>query len=345
MTSKRITYIDMAKGIGILLVVFGHSSFPTPEVNQWISSFHMPLFFLLSGILLAHTNAHEKEMSTLIKKKARSILIPYFSFSILSILFTAILDIASFGAYLPNALMQTIVFYGISVLWFLPALFFGEVIFLFVRKHCNPAITAFVSALICLLAVFIVNTYHYHYLIDFNSRLSLLGAYLISVVVRTGFAVTFLALGYFSYLLFLKKEHHTVLYLLLAFVFLALNIYLAFKNGSVDLNNMVFHDYRLYFPAAFCGGLFIICLCAALPAIPPLIATGRHSLIIMATHMNCRFLGICYAVGNIAISLLPVLGDVGYMLVCTTAMIILEILAIYIINRFLPFLVGATKRK
>lgn len=344
MASKRISYIDMAKGIGILLVVFGHSSFPTPEINQWISSFHMPLFFLLSGILLAHTNAHEQAMGTLAKKKARGILIPYLSFSILSMIFSVILDTASLKSYLPNALLQTIVFYGISVLWFLPALFFGEMIFLFIRKHTALGITVLISACICLASVFIVNTYHYHYLIDFNNYLSLLGAYLISVVVRTGFAVTFLALGYFSYILFFKKEHTTISYVLLALIFLMLNIYLAFKNGSVDLNNMVFHDYRLYFPAAFCGSMFIICLCAALPAIQPLIAIGKHSLIIMATHMNCRFLGICYAVGNIAISLLPFLGSIGYMFVCTATMIILESLAVHIINQFCPFLIG-NKRK
>ncbi len=345
MTAKRISYIDMAKGIGILLVVFGHSAFPTPEVNQWISSFHMPLFFLLSGILLAHTNAHEKPMQKLISKKARTILVPYFCFSILSILFTAILDTASFGTYLPNALIQMFVFYGISVLWFLPALFFGEIIFLFVRKRCSLVLTAVISTLICLLAVFIVNTYHYHYLIDFNSYLSLLGAYLISVVVRTGFAVTFLALGYFSYLLFFQKGHHTALYLVLACLFLVLNIYLAFKNGSVDLNNMVFHDYRLYFPAAFCGGMFVICLCAALPAIKPLMLTGKHSLIIMATHMNCRFLGICYAAGNLIVSLLPFLGDIGYMITCIICMILLETAAILVINRFFPFLIGNTKKR
>ena len=344
MATKRISYIDMAKGIGIFLVVLGHSSFPTQEINQWISSFHMPLFFLLSGILLAHTNAHEQSMRHLAKKKATSILIPYLSFSILSMIFSAILDTASLKTYLPNALLQTVVFYGISVLWFLPALFFGEMIFLFIRKHTTFAITALISACICLASVFIVNTYHYHYLIDFNSYLSLLGAYLISVIVRTGFAVTFLALGYFSYIFFFKKEHTTISYVLLALAFLILNIYLAFKNGSVDLNNMVFHDYRLYFPAAFCGGMFIICLCAALPAISPFITVGKHSLIIMVTHMNCRFLGICYAVGNLVISLLPFLGSTGYMLVCTATLIILEVLAIYIIHHFCPFLIG-NKRK
>jgi len=341
MTTKRIPYIDVAKGIGILLVVFGHSGFPAPEVNQWISSFHMPLFFLLSGILLSHTGAHEQPLGDTIKKKARTILVPYLWFSVFSILFSAILDTATFAAYLPNALLQTVVFYGISVLWFLPSLFFGETVFLFIRKHTSLPVTAFLSLVICLISVFVVNTYHYHYVTDFDSYLSLLGAYLISVFVRAGMAVAFLALGYFSHVLFFQKEHSQITYAALACLFFAANLYFAFKNDAVDLNNMVFHDYRLYFPAAYCGGMFLICLSAVLPAWKPLIFAGRHSLIIMATHMNCRFLGVCYAIGNIALSLLPFLGQPGFMLVCTAVMIVLEVSAIYVINHYAPFIIGA----
>jgi len=345
MTTKRIHYIDMAKGIGILLVVFGHSGFPAPEVNRWISSFHMPLFFLLSGMLLSHTGAHEKPLGSTIKKKARAILVPYLWFSIFSILFSAILDSATFATYLPNALLQTVVFYGISVLWFLPSLFFGETVFLFIRKHTTLPVTALLSLIICLISVFVVNTYHYHYVTDFDSYLSLLGAYLISVFVRAGMAVAFLALGYFSHVLFFQKEHSRITYAALACLFFVANLYLAFKNDAVDLNNMVFHDYRLYFPAALCGGLFVICLSAALPAWKPLMAAGRHSLIIMATHMNCRFLGVCYAIGNIALGLLPFLGQFGFMLICIATMILLEVIAVSLIHRFCPFIIGQSRQK
>lgn len=47
---KRIDWIDVAKGIGIILMVMGHTSMPD-AINRWIYSFHMPLFFLLSGLL------------------------------------------------------------------------------------------------------------------------------------------------------------------------------------------------------------------------------------------------------------------------------------------------------
>lgn len=47
---QRLEYIDLAKGIGIILVVIGHSINGHGITGHYISSFHMPLFFLLSGL-------------------------------------------------------------------------------------------------------------------------------------------------------------------------------------------------------------------------------------------------------------------------------------------------------
>lgn len=40
---KRIAYIDLAKGMGIILVVWGHANGP---LTQYINQFHMPFFSL-----------------------------------------------------------------------------------------------------------------------------------------------------------------------------------------------------------------------------------------------------------------------------------------------------------
>lgn len=344
MCKKRISYIDMAKGIGIILVVFGHLGFASESLLTWIMSFHMPLFFILSGMLLSHTNADRHSMSSFLQKKAKNILTPYFSFSMLSILFSGILEFASFKSYLPNALIQTLLFYGISVLWFLPALFFGETIFLWIRKHSSLGITALVCLGVCLITIFSVNTYHYHYSIDFDNNLSVWGAYLIAVFVRTGIAVTFLAIGYYTQHFLFQKEHSAGTYLVLAVLFWALNIFLALKNGKVDLNYLIFNNYFLYFSAAFCGSMGVICLCAILPACKPLLYIGKNSLIIMTTHMNCRFLGICYAAGNIFLTILPVIGTIGYQIIVILCMIALEAIAIYGINHYAPCLLGRKKR-
>lgn len=44
--TKRIEYIDILKGIGIILVVLGHVT-QDKQVFQLIYAFHMPLFFFV----------------------------------------------------------------------------------------------------------------------------------------------------------------------------------------------------------------------------------------------------------------------------------------------------------
>ena len=54
---KHYESIDIAKGIGILLVVFGHLTVGKQNVYSFIYSFHMPLFFLLSGLFSSNKDS------------------------------------------------------------------------------------------------------------------------------------------------------------------------------------------------------------------------------------------------------------------------------------------------
>ena len=48
---ERIAYVDAARGLAILCVVLGHL-YPGDGIVQYISSFHVPVFFILSGLLM-----------------------------------------------------------------------------------------------------------------------------------------------------------------------------------------------------------------------------------------------------------------------------------------------------
>lgn len=83
---ERLTYIDSLKGIGIILVVAGHLFSPYTDylddpINQMIYSFHMPLFFFLSGFVYGHSQ--KKSFKNAIVKKFVSLLLPYLCFSAL----------------------------------------------------------------------------------------------------------------------------------------------------------------------------------------------------------------------------------------------------------------------
>lgn len=75
--SPRIKWMDIAKGIGIILVVLGHSG--NPFLSHYIYWFHMPLFFILSGYLHKQPDSFDLFVKNTGRKSCR-FLIPYVSF-------------------------------------------------------------------------------------------------------------------------------------------------------------------------------------------------------------------------------------------------------------------------
>lgn len=79
MKNNRIQYIDFVKGIAILLVILGHvmNHGKDNSINQLIYSsiysFHMPLFFIISGYFLKRSTLTQ----TTIVKNIKALLIPY----------------------------------------------------------------------------------------------------------------------------------------------------------------------------------------------------------------------------------------------------------------------------
>jgi acyltransferase len=65
---KHLDYIDLAKGIGIVLVIMGHSLFP---LHLAIDVFHMPLFFFISGITFSFKN--DENISKVLLRKIERI--------------------------------------------------------------------------------------------------------------------------------------------------------------------------------------------------------------------------------------------------------------------------------
>jgi fucose 4-O-acetylase-like acetyltransferase len=134
MTKNRLAYIDIARGIGILLVVLGHT---LAEANyhvqnsavlflgRLIYSFHMPLFFFLSGVFFRP----EIRFLDLLKRRFDSLLKPYL-FTVFLVYFVSVFYDKALG--LSTALVRIAkALYGNSYylelywsqIWFLPILF------------------------------------------------------------------------------------------------------------------------------------------------------------------------------------------------------------------------------
>ena len=73
MNNSRLEYVDVAKGIGIICTIIGHT-FTGTMTARVIYTFHMPMFFFISGYLY-----HEKKTKDLFAKSVKRLLVPCFA--------------------------------------------------------------------------------------------------------------------------------------------------------------------------------------------------------------------------------------------------------------------------
>lgn len=81
-STQRKDWIDICKGALILGVILGHA-FSNQLLSNFLSSFYMPCFFVLSGFLMKK----EGKLKEFMRKKVKSILLPYVFFAVLWVLF------------------------------------------------------------------------------------------------------------------------------------------------------------------------------------------------------------------------------------------------------------------
>lgn len=128
--TKRLTYIDTARAILITLVVLGHAlNYANPQYNiipytlaqEFINAFHMPAFFLLSGLLTDGEKWRSRPVGAYFVHKAKTLLMPYLFFECLAIFYKHfMLHSVSLAEGLRLMLTMRC---NVGADWFLPAMF------------------------------------------------------------------------------------------------------------------------------------------------------------------------------------------------------------------------------
>lgn len=156
MIKKRLDWLDVAKGIAIILVVAGHvtSNYVTGEpeavspafhtLHWFIYSFHMPLFLVISGFLFRSSLKKDAKKTAVSKLIAYGV--PYLVFSVL---YWAVK--AAAGALVHNAVgikdLLLIPLFPLSFMWYLYALLLMTELTLFLAKTVKSRTVIFAAAL------------------------------------------------------------------------------------------------------------------------------------------------------------------------------------------------------
>lgn len=124
---QRKEYIDILRGIAILLVVMGHCS-PMNILNKTLLSFHMPLFFFISGMCL-----NVNWGGDFFIKKLRTIGVPQLTLVLLNCIVGIFVDVFVLKRYT----LSEADWYGAVMPWFLPTLMLMFYLLYPIIKYCK----------------------------------------------------------------------------------------------------------------------------------------------------------------------------------------------------------------
>lgn len=350
--NKRLDYFDIAKGIGVFLVLIGHlqgeeifqySPFILP-VCEWIFSFHMPFFFIISGMLICYKNDTSKDLKDTVKKRFRGIMIPYYWFSFFYMLVV-------FVAYFKKQIMidtvlinlwYVICCYGMNVLWFLPALFFAEIIFIFIMQKFDRRISVSLISVQCAIALVVAYILRQG---TYDSTVAECTHQLLIAVVRPFIACSFIGIGYFGFELINKKELAKVKEIFIALFLLVLGAAFVWVNHGVDFRSMVFKNVFTYYLCSCATSFGLILMCKNIKPFKFWKFLGTNSLIFMAVHGSET---VAYYATRLAMwanqYLTRARGYICYtIIVCVITLY--SCIMILLINKFAPFVVGKKIKK
>ena len=353
--TKRLRYLDAAKGWGICMVVFGHITALGNPVDTWFSSYKLAIFFVVSGYLLCMRQTLMKYTITdYSKKQIKTLLIPYFGYSALTLayhIFVGVMKGKSWSSIFHKVLEQayaTCSLRGISALWFLPALLIGQMLFIAVMK--SPKWVKVISAVVPLVILGYVENLLPELSKQMESRTYKLVSFPIMTVSKGFLAFWFIGAGYLAYKILEHISGRNQRFLIGLVLFIG-NIWLSQQNAKVDLNMMRLGEHpSLMYMGGIAGSLGTVLILEFLEkwwSMTFLNFCGKYSLIIMATHGTLGLKNLVIAGWKSVVTLSEVPG-LRYYFECTCILmnlLLMECGVITIIEKYFPWLMGRFQKK
>lgn len=322
MVSKRIEWIDLAKGMSIILVAYGHCGLSSvPFIGPWFGAFRMPFFFMVSGLLFRPEKYDS--LSKFANRKWLTLIRPFIIFSL--VVFVGFYFVG--GERFDDLVNKFPVHgWGGIALWFIPVLLATEFLYLIV---CNT-IKKTTSKLIALFILAIIGTCLYYFNVP--------NIWNINFVFT---AVLFYGIGSLNFKRINKfLEESSVKLLCLAALLCSLVSFIFVFNDTPEfgVNNLA--KVWITIPAAFSGACMMFCVASVLSRWQRGVSKhvkfilkyfGKNSYIVLAFH-------------QIIIMLLPVVGLHLNGCLARITMWIIVILIIELVTRYMPWILGREKK-
>lgn len=330
---KRERYLDILKGIAIFMVVNVHFPPGTKLFTNGIT-FHLTSFFLVAGILIRKKEEDKLLYKDTIIKKLKSIIYPYFTLSLVYIIFWSIIK----HSIQVDQICYTLSFLGIGTLWFLPPLCIGEIMFIGILKKAKKYINVIIPLLLLIALIFsyfltingITGVAHLNKDRIFESIV----CNLIIVLMESLISCAYIGVGYILECIIQKTNclrFKKIYYFLLGSILLVFNYFVSTKI-KVDIHYATVYTPIFYLLGTFLGTMGVFNIAYSLENNEFVNKTvgwgGRNSLIIMTTHLEYKVVHLSYRIAKY----IPIHNQVLTSLIMLAIILLIEVIIVNTVN-------------
>lgn len=277
---QRNKSIDIAKGIGIIAVVWGHLQLACP-IKSELYIFHMPLFFILSGYFF---NDFSESIKQVLLKRFHSYLVPYFIFMIVDLLIFVILYLIA-GKSQQIHISLGILFhpYGVvTPLWFLLCLFEVHILYYIIHRYAPGLKWNTTIILICYSISYYLFRCNIHLPLYLDSALSML------LFFHTGYLFN-------KYRIFNRSAIIQGIIAIAGILFYVMGV---IQHLHIDIARNLISNQTVLFILSATGASFVVVYTSKYLAGIALISNflsclGRNSMLIFTLHMVCSEIARC----------------------------------------------------
>lgn len=336
-SNYRIEWIDTAKLIGIYLVILGHLLPPDETgassfLTDLIFSFHMPLFFFLSGLV-----EKPRKIKELLIKSVKNLIVPYVCFYLISYFWWFYASFLRHPELFERNVSVAVVkpFFGMLLgcgfdtnfstmvnrpLWFLIALFWCRLLNSFTNFN-TKIIKPILSCLCIFISLFLWKT----------------DKFLPFSIGSACMAFPFYTLGtYFSRKIIQPKKLNKFLVLLVVMLSFVLLLILTKCNGRVDVNCISYGKNPIFFWLTSISGICLICfLCFhlfTLHMFGRFLAQNTISILALHSILNGITFRLYSCIGG---------GKTPFKeIIIALLVLVISAVPCYVLSRYAPFILG-----
>lgn len=307
--TKRIKYLDSTKGLLILTVILGHI-FTKGYLHDFIYTFHMPAFFIISGILFNYSKSIQKDFTYFLKTKIYTLFLPIFLIEVFGIA----MDILNYGytqnifGYLYNLLHLR---FNNGGNWFIFCLFISELLFYAINKLVSKKYSMLLVGILTFVCGVLLPSDHYY----------------IALIGKIFLSLSFMITGYLFPFFQLENK-----FLFIASLFMV--IISTFFNGAIELSAKTINDPIIFLFGAISGTYFIIYLGKKI-TLNLFSYLGQNTITIYSTHS--LFILILQFI-------IPNPNSMAAKIIIFIFVLTLEYPVIYLFNKYIPFFIGKKTR-